>query len=359
MTRHCPTVLLALTGVLLIAAAAARADRNGDLFTAISNLNVVQTKACLAKGADPLARDPSGNTTLITACLSGEKMELVQLLLDKGVPVNASNTNGYTALILASERGNPEIVKLLLQMKADVNAQSNSGMSALMMAAMRNRLEALRLLLDGGADVHLASKEGFPAISYAAENSHISAVKLLLQHGADPKSRSHDGTLLVRAAANGYAALVKLLLDSGSDVNEQDVLGNTALFKVAETGKLAGLKKTELAKQLIEKGAKADAPTITGMTPLMAAAGAGSPEVVKLLLASGADPNARTKTNQTALYYAAARGNIETVKALLAKGADVNVKTTGSFSGETALKNAIAARHQTVVQLLKNAGAKE
>ncbi len=53
---------------------------------------------------------------------------------------------------------------------------------------------------------------------------------------------------------------------------------------------------------------------------------------------------------------AAGHGHINTVQALLDAGADVNAKQK---YGGTALKYAIAQGHTEIVELLKQAGAKE
>jgi ankyrin repeat protein len=43
----------------------------------------------------------------------GGKEPVVQLLLDKGAELNATTTNGRTALHIASERGRASVVRLL------------------------------------------------------------------------------------------------------------------------------------------------------------------------------------------------------------------------------------------------------
>ena len=57
--------------------------------------------------------------------------ELVLELLSKGVPVDAADSDGNTALIFAAE-GEPQIVDALLRAGCQVNHQNTEGLSALM-----------------------------------------------------------------------------------------------------------------------------------------------------------------------------------------------------------------------------------
>jgi ankyrin repeat protein len=48
---------------------------------------------------------------------------IVQMLLEKGIDINTRDSQGWTALHLAAERGQHEVVKLLLDRGADVYAR--------------------------------------------------------------------------------------------------------------------------------------------------------------------------------------------------------------------------------------------
>jgi ankyrin repeat protein len=74
------------------------------------------TPLMLEHGADVTARDPSGRTVLMIAAASDVMTpEIVQLLIARGVDVNATNAMGETALGHARLRGNTPIVDLLLK----------------------------------------------------------------------------------------------------------------------------------------------------------------------------------------------------------------------------------------------------
>jgi uncharacterized protein len=125
------------------------------------------------------------------------------------------------------------------------------------------------------------------------------------------------------------------------------------------------------AKMYLLKGAKVNAKANSGKTPgrtaIMWAAFRGKKEIVRLLIEHGAEINARddwkgnmTKPDGTEgwtpLIFAADSDHEEVVRILIEKGADVNVKTK---SGITALSLAQLWRNEEMIQMLKQAGARE
>lgn len=65
--------------------------------------------------------------------------------------------------------------------------------------------------------------------------------------------------------------------------------------------------------------------------------------------------NLTNKNGQTALMFAAGRGQAEIVRLLILEKADIN---TADKSGATALSISVQNRNETIINLLKKAGAK-
>jgi len=88
---------------------------------------------------------------------------------------------------------------------------------------------------------------------------------------------------------------------------------------------------------------------------------AGNAEMAEYWLGQGADPNAKLKSGleagQSIFFVAVGEGDIKCVKILLSAGADKYAKDL--YWGETPLDHAIRHGHTEVVQILKEAGAKE
>ncbi|MGH9764929.1 MAG: ankyrin repeat domain-containing protein, partial [Blastocatellia bacterium] len=70
-------------------------------------------------------------TVLMTAVGEGDNVKGAELLLDRGVDVNAVNDDGDTALMNAAVYGSQLCVELLIRRGANVNARNKQGMTAL------------------------------------------------------------------------------------------------------------------------------------------------------------------------------------------------------------------------------------
>ncbi|MEW6280480.1 MAG: ankyrin repeat domain-containing protein [Candidatus Eremiobacterota bacterium] len=109
--------------------------------------------------------------------------EMVQLLLDAGLPVDLRSDQGATALMNAVQREDPERVTLLLKAGADPDAQDLRGFTSLHRAAEMGQTEVVRQLLQAGATPGLASNEGHTAMSLAQARQHEEIAALLTRAG--------------------------------------------------------------------------------------------------------------------------------------------------------------------------------
>ena len=105
--------------------------KNKEFLDAADSGDLEGVKRALATGADLYATDCSANTAMHNAVVYGEKKDLIQFLIEKGLDINAQNIEGYTALHEYIEPGKSEIISFLLEHGADVNVQNNHGQSAL------------------------------------------------------------------------------------------------------------------------------------------------------------------------------------------------------------------------------------
>ena len=188
-------------------------------------------------------------------------------------------------LVEALESGNAAGARVLLQEGVPVDAAQPDGTTALHWAARWNQSEIVTLLLHAGADVDAANRYGVTALSLACLNGSVSVVATLLAGGADPNTRTPEGEMpLMTAARTGNANVVKLLLGSGADIHATETWrGQTALMWAAAE------KNTAAAQALIDDGADVGARADAGMTALLFAARTGDIDTVRTLLAGGAD----------------------------------------------------------------------
>jgi len=89
-----------------------------------------------------------GKMSLIRASQKG-KVDNVINILNKGadIDINACDSNGNNALMLAAHNGHTEIVKLLLKAGADINKINNNGKTAVEIALENGNLEMAKLVL--------------------------------------------------------------------------------------------------------------------------------------------------------------------------------------------------------------------
>jgi glucose/arabinose dehydrogenase len=169
----------------------------------------VVTLAAVASFVRPLLA--SAPELLLEAAAAGD-LRLARRILDQGVPPDARDRQGHTALMLAADRGHRDMAEAILDQGAAINATTPAGNTALMMAASRGHLEVVRLFLERGADVTAVSADGWSAVTLAQEARHPAVVALL--RGAMPSEPSTESSTPTRRPASGVTAGASLVLQS-------------------------------------------------------------------------------------------------------------------------------------------------
>lgn len=133
------------------------------------------------------------------------------------------------------------------------------------------------------------------------------------QKGSEVSSSSStpsgQNTPLHDLVASGDVEKVKQAIDQGADINatdqsSMDQMAGVRRMKVTALHIAARKGNAEMMAFLIKNGAKVDARTTNGMTPLFDAVINSHTGVVELLLAAGADVNAKLDTGETPLVVA-------------------------------------------------------
>ncbi|KAF7969172.1 hypothetical protein HWV62_28182 [Athelia sp. TMB] len=253
----------------------------------------------LTRLGDHLIKNGKRGITLpVTSDLGS--LAIAQLLLEKGVDINATGGNYGTALQAASCRGHLELARLLLEKGADINATRGQYGTALQAASCWGRLNIARLLLENGADINATGGEYGTALCVASSQGHLEIARLLLEKGADANATGGEyGTALQAASRWGHLKIARLLLEKGADINAMGGEYGTALQAASYWGCL------NIARLLLEKGADINATGGTNDTALQEASCGGELEIARLLLENGADVNLTVGEYGTALQAAA------------------------------------------------------
>jgi uncharacterized protein len=201
----------------------------------------------------------------------------------------------------------------------------------------------------------------FNQLADAVIEKDTAKIEQLLQSGVDINTQhptSGTTVLMIASSYYYYDDMVDFLIRKGANVNLKDSEGKTALL-------WASSNSLENAKILVSNGAKVNEAANDGMTPFLQAtlgvsSGKVTMEMCDLLRKNGANINAalqrKSAMGWTALHYAAINGDVELVKYLIKYGSNVNKATA---DGSTPLYLAQLGKHEEIIKLLKNSGAKE
>ncbi|MBN8458164.1 MAG: ankyrin repeat domain-containing protein [Verrucomicrobia bacterium] len=186
-------ILFAVSTVFVIAADFAfsglkrKIPKDDPVVTAIGQGEWKPVEEILEKAqSDPTTRvevtnrtDEHGRTSLMRAAYANfsdtEKLaetddvrrHMVESLLAHGSAINATDKDGWNALMWASWSGLPKVADTLLGTGADVAAKDKLGNTALMIAARRGHADIVSKLLAKGADKNARNNAGLSAIDEA------------------------------------------------------------------------------------------------------------------------------------------------------------------------------------------------
>ncbi|WP_441005043.1 ankyrin repeat domain-containing protein, partial [Novilysobacter viscosus] len=291
----------------------------------------------IAHGASPELLAADGQTPLGIALASGRR-DLADWLDWRGwaLPGRALHAQDVPAAAIV---GDSDAVRRLLDLGLPVDAVDSQGCTALLRAAGGGHHAVVDLLLARGADPKLAALSGATALSAAVSMRHVEIVDRLLAAGADQEQRlPGELTVLMVACALGLPDLAARLLAAGADVHARDGQGRTAVHCAAMYG-FGARDRTRLVAlldTLLLAGAEADEPA-AGATPLLlllgarAEPGSAADEDIlgaglELLVDHESRLDAQDPRGFGPLHLAALHGLLRTVQWLLRAGADPDLR---------------------------------
>ena len=142
---------------------------------------------------------------------------------------------------------------------------------------------------------------------------------LLVAYCAHGGAKEYDTTDLMRAAAKWSSGRVQSLLKIGIGVNDENMMGETALSYAAREG------RPDIFEILLGAGARIDV-SFEDHTLLHDAAVGGSVPILSNLIRSRLQINTTNWMGLTPLWYAVSEKRIEAAEYLLAEGADWRIE---------------------------------
>ncbi|KAF0698896.1 hypothetical protein As57867_010456, partial [Aphanomyces stellatus] len=278
-------------------------DQSTPLIIAASNGHVDACKLLMERGAKLTAANKKNNTPLLAAVTAG-RVDIVRFLLGAGAEVNIRNIDNQSPLSIASEQGEADIVQLFLASGKLDNIDKDAAYDI----AVKNDNASLLALL--GLE---REKMFFEAI----ESEDSAGLERIVAKGVPNINKLQGGLAALHMAATaGKVKLIEIILQSGAIVDvvaSEDKDRNTPLILACTHGKL------DVAKYLIERGAKLTATNKHLNTPLLAALSANQDNVARFLLDAGADVNVQNTAGKTSLWFASEEGTLDIAKTILAK----------------------------------------
>jgi ankyrin repeat protein len=151
------------------------------------------------------------------AAISKDEGDVVGLLLQSGLPVNARLPDGSTPITTAASSGSIHAMTILLEHGADPSLADGNSATPLENAALKGFAEVATALIERGAEVnHLNEDSGGTALYAASSFGRLPVVKLLLEKGADPTlCGSRSKSPYQAASENGYTDVANELRTRG------------------------------------------------------------------------------------------------------------------------------------------------
>ena len=344
--------------------------------------SVLREQPVLARRADE-----DGNSGLHLGVLNGRK-DMIELFLNRGLPVDARRADGKTPLTLSFDVGfaldppDPKLgltefllengahyaitaachlgdldrVKSILEAHPAEKHRDAALRSPLSYAVRAGHEPIVRLLLEAGIDGHAVDEALFVAVWH--KQADLAA--LLLDHGANPNVELDSCGC---AAGTNDQSIRDLLIHHGAVYPPSWSLDRVALRKLVD-GKSNRVRDPYVAAEVIGSEDErlidtllADDPDMPGrLVDLQYLPGWGdNAAITGKLVAAGLDPNRRTFESQTYLHVCARQGWASTARSLIELGASVNV--LDEKDGRTPLAVAVEHSQTGMVRLLLEHGA--
>lgn len=283
--------------------------RTRPLFYAIERGDVAATRALLNAGAT-MSRNHMGpfSHPLHQASSKGH-VNIVKLLLERGVRPDVKRASLGTSLQIAIAQGHMDVARALIAAGANVNAPGTqehpAPLAALILARKlppAQRLDMIRYLIEFGANVNrlLKNVPGWSApvrpLEMAADLADVDVLRVLLTSGADVNAKNVQRFTVLewvmchetdpRDYEKEYE-MVKLLLEAGAHIGIA-LWGAVGYYLDSPQDK----RKLKLLLQVAERRNRASInhPGPDGRTPLELASRRKVQAAVNMLRNAGAKP---------------------------------------------------------------------
>jgi ankyrin repeat protein len=169
--------------------------------------------------------------------------EAIRAALDGGAEIDATDTQGRTAILIAAKANRLDIVRLLIDAGADIDIQDQINLNPFLWGCISGNLELVRLMVEAGTDLDRHTRFDGVGIHPPAEKGHVEVVRYLAEQtdinvnhtnlcGWTPLLEA----IILRDGGPVQQEIVRLLLDAGADPTMVDQWGVSPLAHAQEKG---------------------------------------------------------------------------------------------------------------------------
>jgi len=330
------------------------------------------------------------------------KFNIIKILLEYGLDIDAKDEKGKTLLLYAIEDENELIVNYLLENHASIqpinenikylkeltknNKENEKELLKTFEFRMKNKLNIIKLLLKYGLDINAEDEERKTLLLYVIDEVNESLFYYLLKNKTSLESlQAINIKVLLKFIFNTienenenvlnklskyankekeeekYIEIIKLLIQSGLDINDKDEEGNTILIYAIEA------RKVSVIQYLLERNASLEPvnskveilkPLITNIIPKSCLSGEIcyidnlNFNILKLLI----DYGLNMENNKKLLHYAIQNSNNRIVNYFFDYGLTININSNFGkiLLNHQKMKNSNPEINQLIENLLNN-----
>lgn len=287
-------------------------DGNGAFNYAASKGNEELLNLLIEKGLPYKNKNKKGGNAMLAATRGSRgkynSLEFFKYLEKLGIEANITNNEGATPLHnLASGNKDAATFNYFLSKGVNPNQLNNDGNNPLIISAIGNTKEIVELLSQETTNINLTNKKGHSALTYAVEYNTPTIVNYLLQNNADVKVKDDKENTLAYYLVKSYDSKneeafnnkMTLLTNNGLNLTTTQADNNT-LYHIA-----IDKNSVSLLKKLHELKLDINAKNNEGLTPLhLAIMQAKNTSLIEYLISIGADKSITTDFDETVLDLA-------------------------------------------------------
>ncbi|XP_061169145.1 serine/threonine-protein phosphatase 6 regulatory ankyrin repeat subunit B-like [Saccostrea echinata] len=337
--------------------------------------------------------DESDSPNLHQLARAGNEAQL-QEIINNGCDVNLEDSDGLTALYIATKRSHTKIVEillqngacvntkhnplhivrdlaiahLLLQAKGDLNARDEYGNTPLHKAIIAGKENLVEFYLSVGADIYQMNAKKQTALhtlcsSFMEEPHGSKLARTLIEGGVSVNCKNWLNRSPLHLAAIHYhldkLQTICTLIKAGASLSDLDLQGLNPIHHYFEQSRGCSDDKEEVSltfiDSLIVDEQAADHRTAIGQTILHLAIRDIPLQILKHLVRKGCQLNAKDSRQQGLLHYLVDRDDSTTIiQYLVDMGLDVN---DHDIWGQTVLHLAVEKNKKKLVETLVSLGA--